>query len=171
MKGNSLWCDTTVAHILRNEMYTGTLIQGKKKMLSYKVHKLVDVPKEDWIIVENSHEPIIDKETFNKVQDIINRDTRIKNDGTGEVSLFAGYIRCADCKRAMNKKSTNNKWKTYYYYVCNTYRKKSAQICTKHTIRSDYLEKAVLESIKMQIDIAIEMEYMIKKINQSEKEI
>lgn len=47
-------------------------------MLSYKVHKLVDVPKEDWIIVENSHEPIIDKETFNKVQDIINRDTRIK---------------------------------------------------------------------------------------------
>lgn len=169
MKGNSLWCDTTVAHILRNEMYTGTLIQGKKKMLSYKVHKLVDVPKEDWIIVENSHEPIIDKETFNKVQDIINRDTRIKNDGTGEVSLFAGYIRCADCKRAMNKKSTNNKWKTYYYYVCNTYRKKSAQICTKHTIRSDYLEKAVLESIKMQIDIAIEMEYMIKKINQSEK--
>lgn len=72
-------------------------------MLSYKVHKLVDVPKEDWIIVENSHEPIIDKETFNKVQDIINRDTRIKNDGTGEVSLFAGYIRCADCKRAMNK--------------------------------------------------------------------
>lgn len=103
MKGNSLWCDTTVAHILRNEMYTGTLIQGKKKMLSYKVHKLVDVPKEDWIIVENSHEPIIDKETFNKVQDIINRDTRIKNDGTGEVSLFAGYIRCADCKRAMNK--------------------------------------------------------------------
>lgn len=78
MKGNSLWCDTTVAHILRNEMYTGTLIQGKKKMLSYKVHKLVDVPKEDWIVVENNHEAIIDKETFEKVQDIINRDTRIK---------------------------------------------------------------------------------------------
>lgn len=169
MKGNSLWCDTTVAHILRNEMYTGTLIQGKKKMLSYKVHKLVDVPKEDWIVVENNHEAIIDKETFEKVQDIINRDTRIKNDGTGEVSIFAGYIRCADCKRAMNKKSTNNKLKTYYYYVCNTYRKKSTQICTKHTIRSDYLEKAVLESIKMQIDVAIEMENMIKKINQSER--
>lgn len=169
MNGNSLWCDSTVANILRNEMYTGTLIQGKKKMLSYKVHKLVDVPREDWIVVENNHEAIIDKKTFNKVQDIINRDTRIKNDGTGEVSLFAGYIRCADCKRAMNKKSTNNKLKTYHYYVCNTYRKKSKQICTKHTIRSDYLEKAVLESIKMQIDIAIEMEYMLKKINQSEK--
>ncbi|MCF0124523.1 MAG: recombinase family protein [Clostridia bacterium] len=169
IKGNSLWCDTTVSHILRNEMYTGTLIQGRKKMLSYKVHKIVDVPKENWIVVENNHEPIIDKETFNKVQDIINRDTRIKNDGTGEVSIFAGYIRCADCKRAMNKKSTNNKIKTYYYYVCNTYRKKSIGTCTKHTIRSDELENLVLKSIKMQIDIAIEMEKMIKKINQSSK--
>lgn len=169
MKGNSLWCDTTVSRILRNEMYTGTLIQGTKKMLNYKVHKLVNVAEEDWIVVENNHEPIIDKETFKKVQDIIARDTRIKGDGSGEVSLFAGYIRCADCKRAMNKKSTNNKFKTYYYYVCNTYRKKSTQVCTKHTIRSDYLEKVVLESIKVQIDLAIEMEKIIKKINKSEK--
>lgn len=169
MKGNSLWCDTTVSRILRNEMYTGTLIQGTKKMLNYKVHKLVNVAEEDWIVVENNHEPIIDKETFKKVQDIIARDTRIKGDGSGEVSLFAGYIRCADCKRAMNKKSTNNRFKTYYYYVCNTYRKKSTQVCTKHTIRSDYLEKVVLESIKVQIDLAIEMEKIIKKINKSEK--
>ena len=169
MKGNTLWCDTTVAHILRNEMYAGTLIQGKKRMLSYKVHKMVDVPKEDWIVVKNNHEAIIDMETFRKVQDIITRDTRIKNDGTGEVSLFAGYIRCADCKRAMNKKSTNNKIKTYHYYTCNTYRKKSTQSCTKHTIRSDYLEKLVLEAIKIQVDLAIEMEKMINKINKSAK--
>lgn len=169
IKGNTLWCDATVSRILKNEMYTGTLIQGTKRMLSYKVHKVVDVPKENWIVVENNHEPIIDKETFNKVQDIIKRDTRIKNDGTGEVSLFAGYIKCADCKRAMNKKSTNNKFKTYFYYVCNTYRKKSVGSCTKHTIRNDLLESLVLKSIKMQIDMAIEMEKMVKKINQSSK--
>lgn len=167
MDGNTLWCDRTVSHILKNEMYTGTLIQGKKKMISYKVHKQVDVPKENWIVVKNNHEAIIDIETFEKVQDIIKRDTRIKGDGTGEVSLFAGYIRCADCLRAMNKKSTNNKLKTYYYYVCNTYRKKKEGVCTKHTIRSDYLEKIVLESIKLQIDLALEMEKMIQKINKS----
>lgn len=167
MDGNTLWCDRTVSHILKNEMYTGTLIQGKKKMISYKVHKQVDVPKENWIVVKNNHEAIIDIETFEKVQDIIKRDTRIKGDGTGEVSLFAGYIRCADCLRAMNKKSTNNKLKTYYYYVCNTYRKKKEGACTKHTIRSDYLEKIVLESIKLQIDLALEMEKMIQKINKS----
>lgn len=167
MEGNTLWCDTTVSHILKNEMYTGTLIQGKKKMISYKVHKQVDVPKENWIVVKNNHEAIIDMETFEKVQDIIKRDTRVKSDGTGEVSLFAGYIRCADCLRAMNKKSTYNKIKTYYYYVCNTYRKKKEGACTKHTIRSDYLEKIVLESIKMQIDLVIEMEKMVQKINKS----
>ena len=167
MDGNTLWCDRTVSHILKNEMYTGTLIQGKKKMISYKVHKQVDVPKENWIVVKNNHEAIIDIETFEKVQDIIKRDTRIKGDGTGEVSLFAGYIRCADCLRAMNKKSTNNKLKIYYYYVCNTYRKKKEGACTKHTIRSDYLEKIVLESIKLQIDLALEMEKMIQKINKS----
>lgn len=166
---SGLWCDTTIGHILRNEMYKGTLVQGKKKMLNYKVHKMVDVPKENWIVVENNHEPIIDPETFDKVQDILSRDIRIKGDGTGEVSIFAGYIRCADCKRAMSKKSSNNKYKTYYYYVCNTYRKRSTQICTKHTIRSDYLEKAVLEAIKVQINLAVEMEKIIDKINKSEK--
>ena len=166
---SGLWCDTTIGHILRNEMYKGTLIQGKKKMLNYKVHKLVDVPRENWIVVENNHEPIIEPEIFDKVQDIIGRDTRIKGDGTGEVSLFAGYIRCADCKRAMAKKQTSNKYKMYHYYVCNTYRKKSIGSCTKHTIRSDYLEQAVLEALKVQISLAIEMEKMIEKINKSEK--
>jgi site-specific DNA recombinase len=166
---SGLWCDTTIGHILRNEMYKGTLIQGKKKMLNYKVHKLVDVPRENWIVVENNHEPIIEPEIFDKVQDIISRDTRIKGDGTGEVSLFAGYIRCADCKRAMAKKQTSNKYKMYHYYVCNTYRKKSMGSCTKHTIRSDYLEQAVLEALKIQISLAIEMEKMIDKINKSEK--
>ncbi len=168
-EGNSLWCDTTVSRILRNEMYTGKLIQGTKKMLSYKVHKQVDVPKEDWIVIEDNHEAIIDKDTFYKVQDILSRDTRIKGDGSGEVSLFAGHIKCADCKRAMNKKSTNNKYKTYYYYVCNTYRKKSISTCTKHTIKSDYLEKVVLESINKQIDLCIELEKILKRINKSEK--
>ena len=166
---SGLWCDTTIGHILRNEMYKGTLIQGKKKMLNYKVHKLVDVPRENWIVVENNHDPIIEPEIFDKVQDIIGRDTRIKGDGTGEVSLFAGYIRCADCKRAMAKKQTSNKYKMYHYYVCNTYRKKSIGSCTKHTIRSDYLEQAVLEALKVQISLAIEMEKMIEKINKSEK--
>ena len=69
----------------------------------------------------------------------------------------------------MAKKQTSNKYKMYHYYVCNTYRKKSMGSCTKHTIRSDYLEQAVLEALKIQISLAIEMEKMIDKINKSEK--
>ena len=136
-------------------------------MVSYKIHKQIDVPKEEWIVVKNTHEPIIDEETFNKAQDIMSRDTRIKNDGTGKVSKFAGYIKCADCKRAMQKKNTNNKYQTYYYYVCSTYRKISNAKCTKHTIRTDKLEKAVLKAIQIQIDLVIEKEQILNEINKT----
>ena len=165
--GEYLWSGTTVSGILRNEMYLGHLIQGRKKMISYKIHKQIDVPKDQWIVVKNAHEAIIDEETFNKVQDIMSRDTRIKNDGTGEVSKYAGFIKCADCKRAMLRKNTNNKYKTYFYYVCRTYRTQSNIKCSKHTIRTDKLEKAVLEALNKQIDLVIEMEQIFKEINKS----
>lgn len=167
--GEYIWSASTVSNILKNEMYLGHLIQGRKKMVSYKIHKQIDVPKEDWIVVKNAHEAIIDEETFKKAQDIMNRDTRVKNDGTGEVSKFAGYIKCADCGRAMQRKNTNNKYQTYFYYVCGTYRRRSNVMCTKHTIRTDKLEKGVLKAIQMQIDLAIEMEQTIKQINKSTK--
>lgn len=165
--GEYVWSGSTINRILKNEMYLGHLIQGTKKMVSYKIHKQIDVPKEDWIVVKNAHEAIIDEETFKKAQDIMNRDIRIKNDGTGEVSKFAGYVRCADCKRAMQRKNTNNKYQTYFYYVCGTYRKRSNAMCTKHTIRTDKLEKAVLKAIQIQIDLAIEVEQTIKQVNKS----
>lgn len=165
--GEYVWSGSTISNILKNEMYLGHLIQGRKKMVSYKIHKQIDVPREDWIVVKNAHEAIIDEEIFQKAQDIMNRDTRVKNDGTGEVSKFAGYIKCADCQRAMQRKNTNNKYQTYFYYVCGTYRKMSSAVCTKHTIRTDKLEKGVLKAIQMQIDLAIEMEQSIKQINKS----
>ena len=165
--GQYIWSGSTISNILKNEMYLSHLIQGKKRMVSYKIHKQIDVPKEEWIVVKNTHEPIIDEETFNKAQDIMSRDTRIKNDGTGKVSKFAGYIKCADCKRAMQKKNTNNKYQTYYYYVCSTYRKISNAKCTKHTIRTDKLEKAVLKAIQIQIDLVIEKEQILNEINKT----
>jgi len=168
-EGQYYWSERTVARVLDNEMYCGHMIQGRKKMISYKIHKQVSVPEEDWIVVRNTHEAIIDEETFKKAQEIIARDTRIKNDGTGEVSMYAGYIRCADCKRAMQRKKNNTKYKTYFYYVCGTYRKKSTGICTKHTLRSDRLDKAVLKAIQMQIDLALEVEQTINEINKSSR--
>lgn len=162
------WTHTTVSQILKNRVYIGDMVQGKERVISYKIHKCVKVPKEEWEIVENTHEPIIDRETFFKIQDILfSRDTRTEKNG--ELSMFAGHVRCADCKRAMNKKTLSNKNRNrdYWYYICSTYRNKSKDLCSKHSIRNDKLEQAVLEAIKLQINLIIEMEEILQEINKS----
>lgn len=162
------WTNTTISQILKNRVYVGDMVQCKERVISYKIHKIIKNPKEDWIIVENTHEPIIDRDTFNKIQDLLfSRDSRVEKNG--ELSKFAGHIRCADCKRAMNKKtlSSKNRNRDYWYYVCSTYRNKSKNLCTKHSIRNDKLEEAVLEAIKLQVSLVIEMEEILKEINKS----
>lgn len=147
---NYYWTPSTIRNILKNDIYIGNVTQGKRRVKSYKIHKIENVPKEEWITVENMHEPIIEKELFEKVQKINNEDTRVNN--KGELNKFAGLLKCAECKMAMNKKSSKNKSnKIYEYYICGTYRKKSNKLCTKHTIKAEELEKAVLEIINMEI--------------------
>ena len=166
--GNDYAWTNTTSQILKNRVYVGDMVQCKERVVSYKIHKIVKNPKEDWIIVENTHEPIVDRDTFNKIQDLLfSRDNRVEKNG--ELSKFAGHIRCADCKRAMNKKTLSNKNRNrdYWYYICSTYRNKSKDLCTKHSIRNDKLEEAVLEAIKLQISLVIEMEEILKEINKS----
>ena len=161
------WTPSTVRNILKNEVYIGNTVQGKRRAKSYKIHKIVNVPEEEWVRVENTHEPIIDKETFKKAQELSRRDTKVSQK-TKELSIWAGFLKCADCGRAMNKKSSTNKsGSKYEYYICSTYRKKSNKLCTKHTIKEELLEKAVIQAINLHIDLLTNIEEMIKQINQS----
>ena len=161
------WTPSTVRNILKNEVYIGNTVQGKRRAKSYKIHKIENVPKEEWIRVEGTHEPIIDKETFEKAQELSKRDTKVSQK-TKELSMWAGFLKCADCGRAMNKKSSTNKnGRKYEYYICSTYRKKSNKLCTKHTIKEEILEKAVAQAINLHIDLLTNTEEMIKQINQS----
>ena len=162
------WTPSTIRNILKNEVYIGNTVQGKRKAKSYKIHKIENVPEEEWVRVENTHEPIIEKELFCKAQELSNKDTRVEK-RTNKLSVFAGILKCNECKRAMNKKSSTNKsGKTYEYYICSTYRKKSNKLCTKHTIKVDNLEKAVLYAINYHIEKLINPEEIVKKV---EKEI
>lgn len=161
------WTPSTIRNILSNEVYIGHTVQGKRRVKSYKVHKVELVPKEEWVKVENTHEPIIDKETFKKAQDINKKDMKVSQK-TGELSIWAGLLKCKDCDRAMNKKSSTNKSDNKYeYYICSTYRKKSNNLCSKHTIKAGKLEKAVLQAINLHIDLLIDTEKIIKQINDS----
>ena len=163
---NTTWCDSTVRRILKNQMYIGNLVQGKGKIKSYKVQKFVNVPEEDWIIVEGTHEPIVSREVFDMVQELFTRDTRVSpyNDN---LYLFSGFIRCADCKRAMNRKTIRQPYGEYTYFVCSTYKKASPNRCTKHTIRTEELENAVLAAIQKQVSLMVETEKILENLNQN----
>lgn len=163
------WCSTTVRQILKNAMYCGDTIQHKGKLISYKIHKRVLLPEEEWVVVKDTHEAIIDRETFDKVQkEILGRDTKMNSDG--KISIFAGHIKCADCERAMSKKVASKykgKTREYYHYMCSAYMRSGGTKCSKHTIRNDELEQAVLESIKIQIGLISDIKRIKSEIENS----
>ncbi len=161
------WCNTTIKKILQNRLYTGDMIQNRRSRLSYKYRKIVCNPKENWIIVENTHEAIIDKNTFNKVQSLLPKQHQ-RNDKK-ELFLLDGLLKCADCghnigirARRANGKSTT---------VCNYYRKynKDFRLCTAHGFDYDSLEHGIVKEIKKIIylvsDDKLELEILKKYKN------
>jgi hypothetical protein len=120
----------------------------------------VSVPQEQWYVVENMHEPIVDEATFNMVQDLMSRDTRTAPQKR-ELHLFAGFIRCADCGKAMTRRTA----KAIVYYACRTYTTQSKSSCTKHTIREDKVYAAVYEAIQMQVKMIDNLACLIGQIN------
>ena len=165
---DGLWHDSSVRRILQNEMYIGNMVQGKNTTISYKIKQCRPIPKEEWIVVENTHEPIIDKDTFGKAQSLFKKNIR-SSPVKKEVDLFSGLVRCADCHRIMNKKTNTHSYGTYRYYRCMTSRKMSKDACTNHTIRIDKLETAVLVTLQKMIDTAVEFEEILAEINKSSK--
>ena len=160
---DSAWPDSSVKRVLKNRLYVGDMVQNKNRTKSYKVQVSVAVPEENWVIVPNMHEAIIDREKFETVQQLLMRDTRT-SPGINHVSIFAGYIRCADCLRAMGKKSVAQSYGKYHYYVCQTFRKAGRNLCTKHTIRKKRLYDAVLATIQSQIDLAVSMDQLVNDL-------
>ena len=160
---DSAWPDSSVKRGLKNRVGVGDMVQNKKRTKSYKVQGSVAVTEENWVIVPNMHEAIIDREKFETVQQLLMRDTRT-SPGINHVSIFAGYIRCADCLRAMGKKSVAQSYGKYHYYVCQTFRKAGRNLCTKHTIREKQLYDAVLATIQSQIDLAVSMDQLVNDL-------
>lgn len=165
---DGLWPDSSVRRILQNRMYIGDMVQGKNTTMSYKIKQCRAIPKDEWIVVENTHEPIIDREKFDSAQALFNKHIR-KSPQKNEVDLFSGLVRCADCKRAMNKKTNKHSYGTYHYYRCVTARKLKKSACSNHTIRIDKLEQAVLLTIQKMIDTAVNMSELLTQINNNSK--
>ncbi|MGC6175181.1 recombinase family protein [Lacrimispora sp. 38-1] len=158
--GNPLWCAMSVSNLLKNRIYVGDMVQGRYRVKSYKIHVQETVPEDEWFIVENTHEPIISREDFAKVQELLKKDTRTAPKQK-TLYLFSGFLRCADCGKAM----TRSKVRGNVYYYCRTYKDQSKTACTKHTIKHNHLEQAVLYAIKQQVYIAVSFSEMVSRIN------
>lgn len=144
-KNIEYWTESTVSKILKNETYIGNLVQGYNKKVSYKSKKMKNQPKSEWIIVENTHEPIITKEQFFKVQDMFKSKTRrCKN---GEIHLFANKLVCLDCGTKLYKCRND---RNYIYFSCKGSKKLYGN-CTTHSIGYENLKNLVTEKIREKI--------------------
>ena len=130
-------------------------------MKSYKVHQIEAVPREEWVEVAGTHEAIIDYETFDKVQALLQRDTRTSPKGR-EVHLFSGFLKCADCGRAITRCVGKN---NNVYYSCSTYKNRSRTACTMHSIKHERLEAAVLFAVQHQVHLAVSYSEIVTQIN------
>ncbi|MDE7083215.1 MAG: recombinase family protein [Clostridia bacterium] len=169
-KNGGAWTDSTVRRILTSEVYIGNLVQKKNEVISYKIHLSKQVDKSNRITVKGTHKPIISQQDFDKVQSLLRRDTRVSpNEKEGKLSVFAGFLKCADCGRAMQKRTVKQPNKTYEYYICSTYRKMHSSLCTKHAIRAEVLEEAVLTTLNKYIQLAVDFDRLLEKINRVQK--
>ena len=163
----SKWQQSGVIRILRNQMYVGDLVQGVNKVKSYKVQVLQRQAEKDWIIVPNTHEPIISREDFALAQELQKRRTR-KAPTSGLLYWYSGFVRCGDCGNTMRRKEHKHDYGYYAYLKCTTYTRIDKSICTKHTIRLDKLENMVLSAIQSQVALAVDMDQAIQTINANE---
>ena len=171
LESTNSWTYSTVQRILKNCVYCGDLVQHKTNHSKFKPKRMpTQYNPEDWICAENCHEAIIDKETFNKVQEQLKMTTR-DIDFTQNVSIFAGHLKCGECKRAMAKIQTKYKEKISTRYVCRSYKSSgdNKKICTAHSINENVLIQHILEVLNDQLKKYKDLERDLK--NQQNKKV
>ncbi|HIS69540.1 MAG TPA: recombinase family protein [Candidatus Gallacutalibacter stercoravium] len=141
------WSSERISFMLQNEVYIGNMVQGRSQKISYKSEKCRKIPREDWIVVENTHEPIIDRGTFEKVAMLI-ASRNLTRSRTYEY-LLKGLIFCHECGYPLgviNRRLAGNR--EMLYFICRTYQRFTKyETCTCHCVRVDDVTNAVLEQI------------------------
>jgi len=147
------WSAVAVKRILTNEIYLGTMVQGREERISYKVKKAVKKPEDEWIRVEATHEAIISKEDFEMVKKLLKVDTRAAQ-GKERAHIFAGLLYCGDCGELMIRRVNRYKGKEKVYFICQT--KHRGEGCSRHGIEEEVLSEIVLQSVKTNVSLYLE---------------
>ena len=139
------WATNTIVHILERKEYLGHTVNFKTEKISYKVKSSVENPEEKQAVFENTHEPIIDPATWERVQEL--RKQRKRPNRYDEVGLFSGILFCADCGSVLYQQRYENKTRKQDCYICGNY-KRRVKSCTAHFIRTDLLTAGVTANLK-----------------------
>lgn len=148
-EGYGIWKRQTIVHILTSEMYIGNMVQNTHNKVSYNSKKIRKTRKEDHIIVPNTHEPIVSREKFDKIQELLKlRKTDRKTDLQLEY-LFGGMLYCKECGRSIRISKDILKSGVRHYTQCNLYTRKGRYgVCSSHRVNYDWLEEDVIEYLQ-----------------------
>ena len=152
------WSAQTIIRVLKDETYTGTLIQGRQGTYNYKIKDLIDRPKDEWKRAENAHEAIIQLHDYDLAQRIMCLDTRTAPGGNS-VYLFSGILVCGCCGAQMTRKAVPYKGRKYQYYYCPTSKKRGCK--DSPTLKADELHQNVLECVKAQVINIVSLDEII----------
>lgn len=140
-----LWSDTMVRRILTNPTYAGHLTQGRTRKVGYKVSRRRTIPREEWLVIPDTHEALVTQTDFDRVQELLKTRSYTPRTGTGEGHLLTGLAFCADCGSPMTYMLEGGKRS---YMVCQGYRRSGRlRLCTPHSAREDF----VIESIRREL--------------------
>ncbi len=156
------WSSMSVRRVLENEVYVGTLTQGKHSTPNHKIKKIMDKPEEEWIRIEDNHEPVVSKREFAIVQRLLGMDTRT-SPNEDEVYVLSGLAVCADCGAPMIKRNVPAGGKVYSYYICS--KNAATKQCGTHRIPKDKLERLVFDVLKTHIASVLDAGRILAYIN------
>ena len=147
--GYGIWKRQTIVNILTSEMYIGNMVQNTHNKVSYNSKKLRKTKKEEHIIVLNTHEPLVSKEKFDKVQVMLNERKKNKKNDEQLEFLFGGLLYCKECGRSIRISKDILKSGIRHYTQCNLYtRKGKFGVCSSHRLNYDWLEEDIVEYLQ-----------------------
>ncbi len=155
------WTGDTIADILERPEYQGHTVNFKTYKQSYKSKKTCYNPEEKWLVFENTHEAIIDADTWARVQEL--RKNKRRPTRTGKTNMFSGIVRCADCGEKLYYCTSKNFEARQDHFVCSTSRLKGKEICSTHFIRAVVLEQGVLAHMRLTIACVANHEEQFQK--------
>ena len=160
------WSATTVGHILERQEYIGNTVNFKTEQVSYKVKGTLYTPERE-MVFENTHPAIIDKVTWERVQEL--RKQRKRPNRYGEVGLFSGLVFCADCGSVMYQQRYDTPTRKQDCYICGSYKKRTTD-CTSHFIRTDLLTEGVTTNLRAITNYAAKHEAQFAKLLMAQTE-